>query len=112
MMIRSPSTNFGFEFDPKCARRKLVNFAMLRHHSPACSRHTAQMSNTNIRMLTLVLGGIVLLSSAIPDRDHRPPAGARTAFQLIADRLTDSRSKTAKSQAGFGGKWTLIQSAA
>jgi hypothetical protein len=51
------------------------------------------MSDTSTRFLTLVLGGIVLLSSATSDWDHRPPVGARAAIELIARRLTDSRSR-------------------
>ena len=46
------------------------------------------MSDTTIRLLTPVLGGI-LLSSAGSERDHRPPADARAAIEL----LTDSRGR-------------------
>jgi hypothetical protein len=82
----------------KSARRKLVKFTMLRLPSPPRLRRAAHVSNTSVRFLTFVLGSFVLLSSAIADRDHRPPAGARAAIELIADRLTTSRSKTAKNQ--------------
>ncbi|WP_262269473.1 transglutaminase-like cysteine peptidase [Microvirga yunnanensis] len=56
------------------------------------------MFNASIPCLTLLLGSIVLLSSAIADRGYRPPAGSRAAIELAAGRLTDSRSKIAKSQ--------------
>jgi predicted transglutaminase-like cysteine proteinase len=56
------------------------------------------MFNASIRCLTLLLSSIVLLSSAIADRDHRPLAGARAAIELAAGRLTDPRSKIAKNQ--------------
>jgi predicted transglutaminase-like cysteine proteinase len=46
----------------------------------------------------LLLGSIVLLSSAAAERGHRPLAGSRAAIELAAGRLTDPRSKIAKSQ--------------
>jgi hypothetical protein len=55
------------------------------------------MSNTTIRFLTLVLGGI-LLSSAVSDRDHRVPTGARAAIELITDSRGRVTPKFSRSQ--------------
>jgi predicted transglutaminase-like cysteine proteinase len=41
MLMQSPCTTFRSKCGPKSARRKLVNFAMLRLPSPARSRHAA-----------------------------------------------------------------------
>jgi hypothetical protein len=56
------------------------------------------MSDTSTRFLTLVLGCVVLLSSAVSDRDHRPPAGARTAIELITDSRSRGAPKSSRSQ--------------
>ena len=47
----------------------------------------------SIRFMTRILGHIVLLSSTLSDPDHRPPASARIAIELISDRLTDLRGR-------------------
>jgi hypothetical protein len=56
------------------------------------------VSDTSIHFLTLVLGGIVLLSSAMFDRDHSPPAGARAAIELITDSRGRGTPKSSRSQ--------------
>ncbi len=55
------------------------------------------MSDTSTRFLTLVLGGI-LLSSAVSDRDHRPPAGARAAIELITNSRRRGTPKSSPPQ--------------
>jgi hypothetical protein len=71
------------------------------------------MSDTSMRFLTFVLGSIVLLPSAMFDRNHRPPAGVRTTIEWISEQLTRVWAvEDRRNQAILGGKWTLSQSAA
>ena len=56
------------------------------------------MSDTSTRFLTVVLGCVVLLSSAVSDRDDRPPAGARAAIELITDSRGRGVPKSSRSQ--------------
>jgi hypothetical protein len=56
------------------------------------------MSETSTRFLTVVLGCVVLLSSAVSDRDDRPPAGARAAIELITDSRGRGVPKSSRSQ--------------
>jgi hypothetical protein len=98
MLMKLLCTACRSEWIRKSARRKLVNFTMLRLSLPPRLKRAAHVSHTSVRFLTFVLGSFVLLSSAIADRDHGPPAGARAAIELITDRLMTSRSKTAKNQ--------------
>jgi hypothetical protein len=66
------------------------------------------MSDTSIRFLTFVLGGTVLLPSAMFDRDHRPSAGARTAIKLISERPTDSRGQRSPKSSQSQGKMDAV----
>src|SRR4051794_8963049 len=98
MLMNSPRAVYRSRSVSISAPRKLVNSATFRRLSPAGSRRAALMFNASIRCLTLLLGSIVLLSSAIADRDHRPLPGARAAIELAVGRLTDPRLKIAKNQ--------------